>query len=532
MTRWAEARERRGQLVLFAERLDDAVPAGHAVRLLDEVLAGLDWSAWELKYHERLGQPAIHPRVLAGVLLYGLLTRIRSSRGLEEALLVRLDFRWLVEGRSIDHTTLSEFRRKHPDELKQLFVQVVQVAREMGVASLARLGFDGTRIRANNRRSGTRTAAELRAERAELTAKFDEHLRQADAEDARDEELFETGSAHELPPELRDKELRKKKLEATLENLNRLQAEGAKPPQRVPTTDLDARVMPNKDGGHAPNFTPVVTVDIESGLIVGEDVLNAINEDHQLIPQAEQVQRDFGVKPQALLADGLIGTGANLAACAERGIEIYSPCTTPDPAHNPALRDDPTQPVAEADWDRLPTHKVPKSKVREGNSPTQLDKSAFVYDEERDCYRCPLGKPLEYEATTTEPSRSGQRIRRRYKADAVACASCPLGARCLLGKAPARQINREQHESHRERHAQKMATQEAQQTYALRRHPGERPFATIKQQFGLRQFLLRGLERVQTEWRWATTAFNLHRLMSLITHSRAGPGPTLLPCPP
>ena len=525
--RWAEARERREQMVLFAERLDQAVPAGHVVRLLDELLQRINWSAWEAKYDVRLGQPAIHPRVLASVLLYGLLTRIRSSRGLEEALLVRLDFRWLVEGRSIDHVTLSEFRRKHPSELKQLFVQVVQVARELGVASLARLGFDGTRVRANNRRTGTRTPAELQVERDELATKFDEHVRQADAEDARDEELFDTGSAHELPAELRDKERRKKRLEATLDQLQQQQEQDrATPPKRVPTTDLDARVMPNKDGGYAPNYTPLATVDVESGLIVAANVLNAINEDHHLLPQVEEVERDFGVKPQAMLTDGLNGTAANLAACAEHGLEIYSPCAVPDPVNNPALREDPTQPVAEADWDRLPTNNV---RV-EGKLQKQFDKSAFVYDAERNCYWCPLGKSLDYLTTMQEQkSRSGPRIRRRYRSDAAVCASCPLSARCLQKQGTARQVHREQHEEHRERHAQKMATKEAQEIYALRRHPGERPFATIKHQFGLRQFLLRGLERVQIEWRWAATAFNLHRLMSLIARSRAGPAAPLLP---
>lgn len=65
-------------------------------------------------------------------------------------------------------------------------------------------------------------------------------------------------------------------------------------------------------------------------------------------------------------------------------------------------------------------------------------------------------------------------------------------------------------------------TKEAQELYQRRRHPGERPFAMIKHHFGLRRFLLRGLEGVKTEWRWATIAFNLQRLLSLI-HSRAGP---------
>ena len=87
-----------------------------------------------------------------------------------------------------------------------------------------------------------------------------------------------------------------------------------------------------------------------------------------------------------------------------------------------------------------------------------------------------------------------------------------------------RSISREQHERRRERHAQKMATKEAQDIYALRRHPGERPFAMIKHHFGLRRFLLRGLDAVRDEWRWAALAFNLQRIMSLL-RSRAGPEP-------
>ena len=101
MSYWAPAPEKREQMILFPERLDEAIPLDHPVRLLDVILGEICWTKWEARYHGRLGQPPIHPRVLAGTLLYGLLTRIRSSRCLEDALQVRLDFRWLVEGRSI-----------------------------------------------------------------------------------------------------------------------------------------------------------------------------------------------------------------------------------------------------------------------------------------------------------------------------------------------------------------------------------------------------------------------------------------------
>lgn len=529
MTQWSQAPQQRDQMVLFAERLDDALPTEHAVRLLDDILSRMDWTKFEARYHQRLGQPAIHPRVLCGVLLYGLMTRIRSSRALEEALLVRLDYRWLAEGRTIDHTTLSEFRRRHLAELKDLFVQICRIARELGLLSLSRLAFDGTRVRSNNRRSGTRTPAQLRAEQAECEAKFAEFAAQADTEDIRDEETFGLSAPHQLPSELVDARLRGEQIQAALDELARIEAAGETLPKRLPLTDPQSRMMPNKDGGFAPNYTPTATVDVESGLIVEATVLGVINEDQHLIPSIESVQEQFGLEqaPAEVLADGLIGTGANLAAAEERGIIVYSPCSIPDPATNPALRADPTQPVPVDQWDRLP---MKKTKVS-GKAGQQLEKSAFVYDAERDCYWCPQGKSLPYKNTTSEASGTGERIRRRYQAAPEACADCPLRARCVTGKTRARQINREQYEAQRERHVQRMAQPEAQEKYAQRRHAGERPFAVIKHHYGLRRFLLRGLERVQAEWHWAACAFNLQRLMSLL-RGRAGPGNCPLLYPP
>ena len=132
MDYWAKASQGRGQMVLFTTRLDEVLAVDHPVRMLEEILSRIDWSPWEAGYDLTRGQPPIHPRVLASVILYGLLTRIRSSRVLEEALGVRLDFRWLTEGRTIDHTTLSTFRKQHPEALKNLFVQIGLVARELG----------------------------------------------------------------------------------------------------------------------------------------------------------------------------------------------------------------------------------------------------------------------------------------------------------------------------------------------------------------------------------------------------------------
>lgn len=529
---WAKSPEQRDQLVLFPTRLDDAVGPDHLVRLFDAILARLDWSGWEASYDLRRGQPPIHPRILAGVILYGLMNRLRSSRALEEALQVRLDFRWLVEGRSIDHTTLSEFRRKHADSLKGLFVQIGLLARQMGCLPLETLAFDGTRLRSNNRKSGTRTAAELREMKQQLAEKFAELEAKTRAADEHDQQRLGDRSAHQLSAELADVQRRQQQVEAALAELARLEEAEESLPSRIPITDPQSRLAPNKEGGYAPNYVPLATVDVDSGLIVSADVVSTTDEDKHLIGAIQDVQEQFSLEapPPEVLADSMMATAENLAQCSELGVELYSPLKGHQDGDNPALRDDPTQPVAEQDRDRLPRTKV----NRKGVKSEQLAKQAFIYDAQADCYWCPEGKRLEHEQTTSQ-RRNGRRLfRRRYKASAADCRECPLRNLCLQGQAQRRTINREQHESHREAHATKMSTDEAQTKYSRRRHAGERPFAVIKQAMGIRQFLLRGLGQVKQEWTWITTAFNLLRLLGLI-RGGAGPPPlttTVLVHPP
>ena len=522
---WAKAPQRRDQLVLFPQRLEDAIGRDHQVRLLDEILRRLDWSLWEAEYNLQRGQPPIHPRIVASVILYGLLTRIRSSRSLEEALQVRLDFYWLVEGRSIDHTTISEFRRKNAQTLKETFVQIGLLAREMGWLPLHTLAFDGTRMRANNRRSGTRTPERLLALQQELAEKFEELESKAATVDAEEDEVFGEASSHTLSDELADVKRRQRQVDAALAEVERLQEAGESVPKSLPITDPESRVMLNKEGGFAPNFTPTATVDVDSGLAVSGDVLSDINEDKQLLPAIEDVQEQFGLESSPeVLADGLMATGDNLAQCDARGIDLYSPLPVLSESDNPALRDDPTQPVPAEERDRLPT----KTVNRKGVKQEQLDKQAFVYDQEQDCYWCPEGKRLPYARTSSETRNGRRRERRRYQASADDCQACPLRSLCIQGNVKQRTVHREQHESHREAHAAKMSTTASKEKYARRLHPGERPFAVIKQRFGARCFLLRGLAQVKQEWHWLLCAFNLHRLIGLI-RSGARPPPAVSP---
>lgn len=514
---WARPEFDRKQLLLFSRTLEDEIPEGHAVRLIDQILERVDWRPWESNYHQVLGQPAIHPRILASILLYGLMCRIRASRQLEDALQFRMDFRWLAHGMSIDHTTLSEFRRKHPEALRDLFVQVVMIGRELGLVKLQRLAFDGTRVRANNRKSGTRTSAQLWKLKQQLEEEFDRLNQKADAQDSEDDEDFGGGTNPSTAAASAEKQQQERDLiqamhrvEAALAELEKINSSSESPPGRLPITDPESRFTKNKGGGFAPNYTPTATVDTDSGLIIDQTVIPQSNESGELEATLRQVQTDHQLTDPVpeVLADGLMATTENLVTCEEQRVVLYSPVPGAHVEDNPAVRVNLRDPVPADQIDALPMRTVNTN----GQRRQRFDKQAFVYDAAANVYVCPAGQELAYSSTYTTKERGRQLTRRRYRSQKSTCMKCPLAVKCLSGRANFRQIDRGEHEEVVARHNARMKSSAAQEIYATRWHVGERPFAVIKEVFGLRQFLTRGLQRVRTEWAWATIAFNLRLL--------------------
>ena len=534
MSSFIDLSTQREQLVLFTNSLDEVIPHDHPVRLFDDIVRKLDFSRIEQDYVLVKGRPPIHPRVIISVLLWGLLNGVRSSRKLEAALENHLDFRWLTGQLSIDHTTLSQFRQARTVELQDFFERIVCLGRDVGLLRFERAAFDGTRTKAHNRRSGTRTKEQLEAERAEikqLFAALEQQAVQEDVAEAQAEfQLLKANASEKTAKQPTAAELltRKQRIEAALAAYQQLGDDGKKLPERLPITDPESRVMPNKEGGFAPNYTPNALVDVHSEMITCCDVTADLTDEDALLPAIQQVQTSFGptAKLQAVLVDGAFPTGHNLSALEAAQITCYAPSDTTDPAQHPAQRSDLSQPVTSEQLAKLPLMTKRDAKKLPEHERQQFDKGAFVYVAENDTYVCPQGKTLTYKNTTPlKVPHKPTTQRRRYLAQASDCAACPLKKLCLQqDEGKARSVSRDQYEPARERLAAHMAKPESQEIYQLRRHAGETPFAFIKQHLGVRQFLLRGLKKVKQEWRWLCCAYNLRRLMTLWS-SRAGPAP-------
>jgi transposase len=513
MDHWAKPVLDRKQAMLFYPTLDASIGEYHPVRLLDEILQAQDWSAWKQEYDGRLGQPPIPPWIMAGVILYGVMRRTRSSRQLEYACGHNFDFIWLAEGRVIDHTTICKFRTKFKKPLKELFKRLGRLAMKMGLVQLVEMAFDGTRVKANASRFHTWTAERVEEALKELGIHIEQMLNEADTADAADATLWGESEPQALPPELADATKRQEKLREILHGLQESDAarkkDGIKTPAQLPKADTDSTVMPNKEGGYAPNYNPVVASDGVANYILECDVIPGPNEQNELLPIVDGVRETFGQKPGSVSADKLFATGSNLDSMEERKVEFYTPVESPVPQEgNPAKRDDPRQPVPEKDWPNLPR-----------NDKKKLAKCCFVYDEAAGVYYCPMGKEMPYRET----KKSEGKVLRIY--GCKGCEGCPLAKECLDPKAKrGRTISRDGHEPARARMYAKMQTEAGRTTYNRRMHIGETPFAIIKNILEVRRFLLRGLEKVRTEWRWVCTAYNLRKLIARLGALRAAGG--------
>ena len=183
---------------------------------------------------------------------------------------------------------------------------------------------------------------------------------------------------------------RREQLQAALDQAQaadqRRRRKGVNPeknPAQVPTTDPDSKVMPNKEGGYAPNYTPVVTTDSQCGFIVDCDVLDEVNETACRCrsggPHRRNVRSETGKVPHRRRQQQRIV----MQQMEERGVEFYAPVESNQPPEgSPAKRDDPTQAVPESEWSNL-----------KRNPQGQLDKSCFVYSPEKDQYVLPPRPP-------------------------------------------------------------------------------------------------------------------------------------------
>jgi transposase len=216
------------QPFLVPPSLQDWLPEDHLARFVADVTNELDLSRISAEYERSDGRglSAYHPLLLTRLLLYGYSIGVTSSRAIERATHDNVAFRYLAADQHPDHDTIASFRQQHLEALAGLFVQALRLCEKAGLVKLGNVAIDGTKILANasTRRSATHQKLSER-ERYWETA-VEGMLSEAERADEEEDRRFGKGQpADPLPAELADAQSR-------LERIRRAKAELEKEAQQ------------------------------------------------------------------------------------------------------------------------------------------------------------------------------------------------------------------------------------------------------------------------------------------------------------
>jgi transposase len=289
----------------------DVLGEGHLCFFLHRAVEKLDLQELEAGYSDE-GHPAYHPALLLKVWLYAYALGMTSSRRLEQRLREDLAFRYLAGGAQPDFGALNEFRKRHGRAMNDIFTQVVELARSLGLGKLGHVAIDSTRIAANASRSSAETVDKLRAERAKIRKHIRRWQQQCASEDPNEGAGLEVARAamEKLQAELRDIPAR----------LQRLKKSGMR---KLSRTDPDSRFLPDRRG-FTLGYTATLAVS-DDHLIVAQQVSRELNDNGLLVPMVDRVQRECGEPPRQVSADSGFFSVRNLEVMEERGIDAYVP---------------------------------------------------------------------------------------------------------------------------------------------------------------------------------------------------------------
>lgn len=429
------------------------VDAFAVANLLDQQ----NWSGFEARYAPT-GRAPYSPRLMLGLILYGVMRGVHSLRDLERLARLDLGCMWVTGGIAPDHTNIGRFIAMHEQSLTSDFFESLtgSILKATGSES-TRMAGDGTVIEA--------ACSHYRRLKGEALKERDEVARRTLANNPEDRAAKE--KLHLSTQRLEIFEDRKKA---------RLRSGRATDTLSVSPTEPEAMVQPLKRGrGNALSYKPSVLANEDR--IVTAMAIHPSMETSVIGDMLDQSKRVTGGPVEEVLLDAGYFDDKVIAATLERDVSLICP-----EGQAPG---------------------VPKQTAA-------FHKNQFQYDPTNDQYRCPQGQVLIL--LKHQKATSAKRAINEY--GTTACGSCARRADCTKDKA--RKIRRHPEEEMRDALRQVMEHPQARAIFSRRKAMVEPVFSHLREQQGLSRFRRKGLQRVRREFALHVMAYNLSRAVALL----------------
>ena len=500
---------RQHQTTMLPSSLEESIPPGHAVRAVSEVVGRMDLDGL-LSTYDGGGASRYHPRMLLKVMLYGYLDGVRSSRRIAKALRENVHYMWLSGSQRPDFRNLNRFRTSHLKQtIEEVFVSLTALLVEAGLVTLCETFVDGTKIEAQANRYSFVWGNGVKTQKARLEVQVRALLGQIEAENAAenasygDRDLEEVGedaapiTAEQLERTAREMEDRlaarkeKDKDDPTDNALKKIrknflprlqkyarQQEILGERNSFSKTDEDAPFMRMKEdrmrnGQLKPGYN--VQISTERQFITNVTLHQEPTDTPTLKAHLDHFRQLYGIDPEVVVADAAYGSAENYRDLEARGAAAYVKYNRFDQEHRSQRRDSP------------------------------LSYTAFVYDSASDTYTCPQGQTLLY----LRSWRRKDRTLRIYEAHD--CTACPLKARCSPKYAARRLWSNAEVEPYHQKARELLNSPPGREYRSRRLIEVESVFGQIKHNGNYRRFLLRGLQKVKTEFHLVAIAHNLKK---------------------
>ena len=442
MTRLEDHLKQAGQLAPFT-----------VARFLDEQ----DWIPFEAGYTPT-GRAPYAPRLMLGLILYGVMQGVHSLRQLERLARLDLGCMWVTGGIAPDHANIGRFIMMHDALLtKEFFESLTGSILKATTSKSERLAGDGTVIEAAcsyyNLLKSDAVKSRLEVANKKLANSPDDHAAQQEQQ----------ASAQCL---------------AIFEERQEARRRSGRDPEtlRISGSEPEAMVQRMKRGkGSAASYKPSVLANEDR--IVTALALDPSNEPKVVAEMLDQSARVTGSQAEEVLFDAGYFDDGVIAATLERGVSLLCP--------------DGQKPG------------VPK----EGKV---FPKSTFAYDPSTNTYRCPAGQTL-----IMLKSRDATEKTRAYaEYGGAACGNCPIRTQCT--KRTERLIERYPEDTLRDALRQVMQQPQVHAIFAKRKSMVEPVFSHLRGQQGLNRFRRSGLLAAKREFALHVMAYNLSRAVALL----------------
>jgi len=292
---------------LLPPRVDDELGSDHLVFFLHRLVEGFDLHVFDAEYSAD-GRPAYPPQMLLKVWLYAYACGLTSSRRIEQRIREDLGFRYLAGNLKPDHWTLNDFRRRHPRALNDVFTQVVEAARELGMGRLGRVAVDSTRVGADASPDRADSIEKLRGERARLRQRIRYWQQRCNRDD--EKALAQTKA---MPGWRR-------RLEEIPKQLKQLRRSGQK---RGSRSDPESRYMRQRQG-FCLGYTAEIAVS-DDHIVLAQRVHQQGSDSTSLAEMTALIKQQSGTKPEAVVADCGYHSMPQIEAVEEQGVAAYVP---------------------------------------------------------------------------------------------------------------------------------------------------------------------------------------------------------------